>query len=330
MDRIKVEMKSKQTREGRPMRFINFCIFFAVTLLFSEAGVAKKEKPPHAPFPKDVVDAISCGVCNFMVGKAYGDVQLLFNASVQTRVRVNEDDVLTAIEDLCNPFSDVGQWIRQITITHESDTAPFLLGVSRLPAYAKCKRVCSTVVEACEAVMDHENMDQLSPRLLRLNEYAGAEAFANALCLSSSICTERQGLSAAKYEEVRNMIDEDTVEEIDPKEMEIERMMDHMERKENRRQTIFSRDEITSMQKAFLRGDKEAVAQVDPSIMDLSDEEFSALQSMIRGRAMGQEQPEENRDDGEWKGKNKNYPMYHSTDNGNDEGENLNLEDEDF
>ncbi|EKF32656.1 hypothetical protein MOQ_003488 [Trypanosoma cruzi marinkellei] len=323
-------MRSKQRRRERPMRFITLCVFVAAMLLFSEAGFAKKEKPPHAPFPKDVVDAISCGVCNFMVRKAYSDVQLLFNASVETRVRVNEDDVLTAIEDVCNPFSEVGHWIRQITITHESDTAPFLLGVTRSSVYAKCKGICSTVVEACEAVMDHENMDQLSPRLLRLHEYADAEAFANALCQSSSICTERQGLSASRYEEVQNMIDADTVEEIDPKEMEIERMMDHMERKENRRQTIFSRDEITSMQRAFLRGDKEAVAQVDPSIMDLSDEEFSALQSMIRGKAAEQQQPEENGDDDERKWRNKKHPMYHSTDNGNDDGEKLNLEDEDF
>ncbi|RNF20844.1 uncharacterized protein Tco025E_03574 [Trypanosoma conorhini] len=282
------------------MRTFVVSLFILVTLLLSSAIDARKEKPLHDAFPKEVIDGIRCGVCNFAVKQAYGNVLGLFNASIQTRVRMNEEDVLTVLEDICNPFTEVGQWIRRITITHRRDT-DHLLGVEELPVYTKCKRTCSTVVEACEAVMDHESMDTLSPRLLHLTEYADAGTFAQALCGPSPICTKRRRLLADRYDELVTMMDADPMEEIDPKEMEVERMMDHMERKENRRQTIFSREEITKMQEAFLRGDKEAVAKVDPSIMDLSEDEFAAVQAMMRGRKDGKPQAGETDADGEAK-----------------------------
>ncbi|ESL07566.1 hypothetical protein TRSC58_04742 [Trypanosoma rangeli SC58] len=260
---------------------ISVCIL--AVLLLSNAIDAKKEKPLYLPFPKDAVDGISCGVCTFVVKQMYKDVLVLLNASIRRRVRMSEDDVLTVLEDVCNPFAETGQWIRRIAITHKRETAPFL-NVEELQVYTKCKRTCSTVVEACEGVLDHESMDMLSPRLLHLTEYADADKFAEALCDPSPICTKLRGLSVSRYDELTIMIDEDIMEEIDPKEMEVERMMDHMERKENRRHSIFHREEIMKMQEAILRGDKEAVAKVDPSIADLSEEEFAAVQAMMRGK----------------------------------------------
>ncbi|ORC90313.1 uncharacterized protein TM35_000081110 [Trypanosoma theileri] len=245
---------------------------------------AKKEKPLNEPFPKDAIDAISCDICSLLVRKTYLDVQALFAASVETRVRVNEDDILTAIEDVCNPFAETGQWIRRVAINYSAMTAPFLLGIEELPVFTKCKRTCTTIVEACEAIMDHDSMDQLTPKLLHLPEYADGETLARSLCQTSPICTKRKSLSAERYAELRTMIKADVMEEIDPKEMEVERMMDQMERKENRRHDIFSREEITAMQQGLLRGDREAVAKIDPSIMDLNNEEFAALQAMIRGK----------------------------------------------
>ncbi|KEG15220.1 hypothetical protein DQ04_00141080 [Trypanosoma grayi] len=253
-------------------------------LLLPTTVSAKKEKPLHSPFPKDVIDAISCDVCSVLVKKAYHDVEVLFAASAETRVRVSEDDVLTAIEDVCNPFTEQGQWIRRLAVNNSADAAPHRLRMGLLPVYTKCKRTCTTVVEACEAIVDHETMDQLTPKLLRLKEYVNDDAFAQALCHVTPFCRDQRGLPEQRSTELRAMIAADVMEEIDPKEMEVERMMDQMERKEKRRHDIFTRDEIATMQAGLLKGDKETVAQVDPAIMDLNDREFAALQAMARGQ----------------------------------------------
>ncbi|KAH9577961.1 hypothetical protein LSM04_000969 [Trypanosoma melophagium] len=283
-----------------------------VAAVFLTLTSAKKEKPLNPPFPKDAIDSISCDICSLLVKKTYRDAQALFTESAKTRVRVSEDDILTAIEEVCNPFTESGQWIRRVAINYSAVNAPLLLSVVELPVYTKCKRTCTTVVEACEAIIDHDSMDQLTPQLLRLSAYKDDEMFARSLCQTSPICTQRKDIAPKRFGELRAMIKEDVMEEIDPKEMEVERMMDQMERKENRRHDIFTREEITAMQQGLLQGDREAVAKIDPSIMDLNNDEFAALQAMIRGKNLESQEEKETGHDNN----------YNNVNDGEDEEEN--------
>lgn len=289
------------------MRFF-IVLFVVVMLLVPGETLAKREKPLHFPFPEDMVGAIRCDVCGALVRKVYKDIQALFAARAQATSPLNEEEVLTALEDVCNPFAGPGQWIRRLAINGTGDAASRAFKLEELPVHTQCGRTCGTIVEACQAVMDHESMDQFSSRLLRLHEYADGEALARVLCHSSPMCTEREDLGPVKYQQLLAMIKVDRIEEIEPKEMEVERMMDEVERKENRRQHVFSRKEVMLMQDAILRGDREKAAEVDPSIMKLNDEEFASLQSMMRDKKVNSPEATSSREE---KTENGNEEQHH-------------------
>ncbi|KAG8345267.1 hypothetical protein TRVL_03895 [Trypanosoma vivax] len=274
------------------VKAVSLVVLAALTVLtLPPTAVARKEKPLNIPFPQDVIDNIRCDVCNIMTRKAYDLVHALFVLSDSTRVPVNEEDVMVAIEDVCNPFAESGQWIRLFSIGKTPSAltaapAPLHLTLVPLPNHTKCKRTCKTIWEACEAVIDHDSMDVLSPQLLRLRKYANADAFARSVCDVASFCTERGAIPPQRYEVLGGMIAEDVPEEIEQKEMDIERMMDFMERKNNQRHEIYSREEVTSMQESLARGDRESASRVDSSINRLTDEEFEELHHMIKDGRM--------------------------------------------
>nr|CCC94017.1 conserved hypothetical protein [Trypanosoma congolense IL3000] len=249
---------------------------------------AKKEKPMNVPYPQDVVDDMRCDVCHTAAKQAYARVLELHVASKRTRVPVNEEDVLVAIEDLCNPLASEGQWIRKFGVNTSYLTSagapaqPLFISVYTSRNYLKCKRTCKTASDACELVMDDEEMDQFSSYLLRLTTFKDAEAFAEKTCGVASFCKKRSGFSAKRYKEVLEVIALETPEEIDQKEMDMERLMDQMERRNNQRQDIYSREEIIKMLKSLIEGDMETASSIDPSLNRLTDEERRELQRLLR------------------------------------------------
>ncbi|CBH16025.1 hypothetical protein, conserved [Trypanosoma brucei gambiense DAL972] len=272
-----------------------FLVLVALVPMFPAVD-AKKEKPMNVPFPQDAIDDVRCDVCRLMAKRAYGYVYELFVTSEHTRIPVNEENVLVAIEDICNPLAASGQWIRQVAVDTSSPAAakePFHITLTELSHHSKCKRTCKTLSDACEAVVDDDDMDQFSSKLLILKKYKDASALADATCGVSAFCTSRTGFSSKRYKELLTLVASDVVEVIEQKEMDIERFMDEMERKGNRRQEIYSREEVIKMQKSLIEGDIETAAGIDPSLNKLTEEEQLALQQMLKNKPMGKKRPPE-------------------------------------
>ena len=84
-------------------------------------------------------------------------------------------------------------------------------------------------------------------------------------------------------------------EPADDKQMDVEEMIDRMERQrdgsgKSPKMDVYSRDTITEMQAAMTHGTKAQAAMFDPHVSDLTDEEFAALQRMFKDEK-GEEYP---------------------------------------
>lgn len=288
---------------------IAFCLCMCGAVL--PCVTARKELPVKTAFPPVVQDAIRCDVCSFIVANALNYVEEKRDELRAKRLPLREDDVLEETENMCIPFKDEGQWIRQVSL----DVAPagphdasqgHRVEVNVVNFYGHCGRTCYTVAALCEELMDRDVMDDFPGELLRVSKDANMtdkahrSAVFGKFCYPSRHCRQHKRYVVALEKALRRdaeLLQElkaDKPRRIKNEEREVEMMMYRLMREQHQSADVFSRDDIRKMQHAFIHGTKEDVAAIDPKAFDLSDEEFHVLREHMRadgrvnGRSAGQ------------------------------------------
>jgi hypothetical protein len=271
------------------------CLATALCTLHCPAE-AKKEKPSFKPFSEAVVDHFRCDVCDTMVREAFAMVaDIRNNASRKTPLR--EEDILAEVVELiCNPFANQGQWLRTLDLVvtaapGSSSTSGGYLKLQPRSDFTKCKRGCTTLAAACERVIDSDDADNLSSFLFK-GRPANADKLSKKICgnVCGSTSDAKKRASKVFPAKLTAEILRDQPEMISAKEMEIEALMDNLERSHTvgtPGMDVYSRDEMLQMQDAIQDGDLDTLAGLDPSAQDLSTEEFEMLRQMYRGEAAG-------------------------------------------
>ncbi|GET93663.1 hypothetical protein, conserved [Leishmania tarentolae] len=300
----------------RPLVTRVLLLLVCVVVVAVGCASARKQLPVNTPFPPVVQNALRCDVCSFIVVNALYQVEAKREEQQRKRLQVREDEVLDEVENMCIPFKDQGQWIRQVAL--ELGTAPpakrqadvsaaetprYHMSVGVVDYYSKCGRICETVSILCEEWMDSDYMDGLSSHLLKeaksrrtISDAAHRDAIFRRFCAPSPHCKKHanfvQTLDAAltKDAELRESIDADKPQEISTEEREMETMLHRLTREQRQSADVFSRDEIRRMKEAFVTGNKEDLEAVDPTAFDLTDDEFSTLQDYMRGKELDDEQ----------------------------------------
>lgn len=257
-------------------------------------AAARKELPLNTAFPAVVRDTIRCDVCSFIVANALNQVETTRNELRAKRLPLREDDVLEVTENMCIPFKDQGQWIRQVSLqvkpkSPQAASQGHSIEVDVLDFYGRCGRACDTVAALCEELMDRDVMDDFPGQLLKaskdtnMSDVAHRDAIFGRFCFPSRYCKQHKKYVATLEKALRTdaqLLQEMKAEKpkrIKNEELEMETMMYRLTREQKQSADVFSRDEIHKMQQAFIHGTKEDVAAVDPKAFDLSDDEFQAL-----------------------------------------------------
>jgi len=234
----------------------------------------KKTKPTAQPFPSKVVGAVACDVCKELVAQTYEATMAMRKNASRTR-DVEEVDILTeVVEQACNPFAKQGQWLRFLDITVVGKDRQVRLDFRSEPG--KCKRDCTTVVEACLLTLDNEGGDSLPVMLLKDKPIKAIKA-----TVCEPVC--EHGGAKKVTEDMARQISADQWEEIQSKEMEIEALMDNMERSHvpgMPRMDVYDREEMLRMRQSIETGDYDTLTSIDPTANNLSPEEFDELRSM--------------------------------------------------
>ncbi|KPI90579.1 hypothetical protein ABL78_0339 [Leptomonas seymouri] len=273
-------------------------LLLVLSALVGSVGIqcvtARKELPVNTAFPAVVQDAIHCDVCSFIVLNALNLVEEKRDELRAKRLTLREDDILAETENMCIPFKDQGQWIRQVhlQVTQKSSqdaSQGHGIKVEVASFYGRCDRTCDTVAALCEELVDRDIMDDFPGQLLKASRDANMADEAHRLAIFGQFCyplrhckwhkkyikalenalsTDANLLQEMKAEKLRRIKGE---------ELEMETMMYRLTREQRQSADVFTRDEVHRMQQAFIHGTKEDVAAVDPKAFDLSDEEFVAL-----------------------------------------------------
>lgn len=276
---------------GREHNMRASLLLFLFSAAFCVAFVAsKKSKSTFKTFGPRVESQHACEICRTMVYQAYDVAQEIHANATKRGVPVREEQILSEItEKVCNPYVTVGQWLRLIDITIDSKRN--ISHLSSLPRYTKCKRKCTTLANTCTTIVDSEAADHL-PALLLKGEFVTPESIEDAVC--SDICTST---ASARYRKLSDKdlqdIQREASEEIDSKELDIEALMDDMERSRGGPSgtppvDVFSRDEMLNVQDAILAGDLEKLRELDPTADDLTEEDLIYLRQMYEGDRTGQ------------------------------------------
>ncbi|EPY35797.1 hypothetical protein STCU_00907 [Strigomonas culicis] len=216
--------------------------------------------------------------------------------------------------------------MRRVSIQLQADThsegKEKMLQTTVLPYVSTCKRTCSTTQAVCEQVLDSSEMDDFSAAVLKLSqrhktiaEPSVWEPLITQTCHQMDMCldaTNKRNAFIRQYRKdpavYQKLIEDEAPAKLDEDEIEVEQMMDNFNRVDGKKTSVFSREEMVELQSALLRGDKKAAARIDPSIVDLSDEEFESIQNLAakQGYVRG------GRGDGEKEG------LFHMTDDESD------------
>jgi hypothetical protein len=244
-------------------------------VLFLTTPAAAKKKATHLAF-KGAHPFIRCPVCVGAVTTAADrrDV-LLANATAEGRKLREEDLWVDTLDVLCNPHTEAGDWLRRISwdvfTANNSVTMHFMQG------WAHCRRQCTTAAEVCAELLQSDAIDDLSPKLLK-----GAPADELIPFACAEQCSEAAAKRVGRKHRVQAAWGAEKWEEIHDKEKEVEEMMERqvLQGQAGPGVDVMSRDEMMGMQDAMRAGDQDRLAELDPAMGDLSDEEFAALRQM--------------------------------------------------
>lgn len=272
-----------------PTLLLVLLIFFVV-----EPSTAKKTLPTSQPYAPSLVHRHSCEVCHYMIGKAYDAVEKIRNNATR-RTPLKEDEILQdIIEPLCNPFHREGSWLRLLDIqtAEVHGSAPLRKTTLLRPTeqYTKCKRDCATVAASCELVLQSDEGEQLSGLLYRKKSLAVLEdTVCGAACEGSQrLRTSKPHREYLATDKLIVELEKETVEYISEKELDMEEMMERMQRGREIGQPgvdVFTREEMMNMQDAIQKGDQAALEELDPAAADLSEEDFEMVRRMYQGES---------------------------------------------
>ncbi|KAK7194058.1 hypothetical protein NESM_000318500 [Novymonas esmeraldas] len=282
----------------RPLNVVALLLVVCVPVLVAGGVSARKQLPLNTPYPAVVQNALRCDVCSFIVANALYQVEAKREELQRKRLPLREDDVLEEVENMCVPFKDQGQWIRQVALNLETKpgSSQYHAEIGVVDFYSKCGRTCDTVAALCEEWMDSDDMDGFSARLVRdakagqvLSDASHRGAVFSAFCAPSLHCRKRTTLvsrldaALQNNAQLREAIEADKLRKIKKEEREMETMLHRLTREQGQSADVFSRDEVRRMKDAFVSGTKEDVEAVDPTAFDLTDAEFTTLQEYMRG-----------------------------------------------
>ena len=101
------------------------------------------------------VKYIRCGVCELLIGELHGHIER------NPGLRKEEASILSALEDVQNPESSAGGWMRSIDLVERGDR----LELERHTEDGPCGRECATIKLACAALLDEGWDNELSEAL---------------------------------------------------------------------------------------------------------------------------------------------------------------------
>eukprot|EP00758_Cryptobia_borreli_P001477 Tbor_TRINITY_DN2273_c0_g1::TRINITY_DN2273_c0_g1_i1::g.2676::m.2676 len=281
-------------------------------------GKAKKLR--SFPTFEHAMPWIECDVCREMVIIAHDEVATLRKTSP---LGLREETIIEDVTDLvCNPRNSKGWWLREFELvsaknaedsdlnmfkhnTGLKDQDKYQVFLKPLSFITVCESDCMTLAESCRRLMDGDEGDKLSPLLYKFKQTRSE--LVKEICDRS--CTRTEDLVRRKMKLlekcfVKNQhangkgkcnipftpLSEEFLMKklpanITSKELEIEEMMDNMDRthvQNTPKMEVYERETVLEMQRAMITGTKEDVAKFDPDIAELSDSEFAELQRMYR------------------------------------------------
>ncbi|MEW5302190.1 MAG: hypothetical protein WDW36_004995 [Sanguina aurantia] len=129
----------------------------------AQFGDGKKEAPPKAPYRKADLKYIGCQVCEAIVKQSLASVRTARQEATPGK-KLQEGDVLTTLETMCDPDTDAGDWITRYDIVEDrQNEALRLRDTGRM---GKCGSECRTIAKSCEAVTDAMDLTDLSAFLV--------------------------------------------------------------------------------------------------------------------------------------------------------------------
>jgi hypothetical protein len=261
-----------------------------LSVLSVQMAAAKKEKLTFNSYGSTVERRHSCEICRTMVVEAYPIAEELQKNATRRGYAVREDEVLSKVtEVICNPYVKAGQWLRLVSIKANKETRQTTL--EPLEYFTECRRDCTTMANSCSSIVDGDYGDALPGLLLKLKP---VEAIDEAIC--KNVCIDTTAVRTKPLS--AKLIDDIAAEapvEIDKKNLDIEEIMDDMERARGGyggapKMDVYSRDEMMDVQRAILERDGSKLRDLDPSAEDLSDEELEYLQRMYAGEDGGDDE----------------------------------------
>ncbi|CCW69979.1 unnamed protein product [Phytomonas sp. Hart1] len=283
---------------------LRFFILLIITILSINIlqTECRKNVLSHATFPLEVQNAIGCDICTYAMTDLSIQIQAEREYKKSNSLKLNEDDVLEIIGELCVPFTVRGEWIRRValqipsstSITNNSENNPESDGFTKiLDIYTSCKRTCRSVQEVCETMLESEEMDRLSAIILEnSNIYANISDVKVINGLIRQVCIPtHQCLNHLEYKKelthslntmtihgtLLEQILSDTTEEVGKQLMELESMMYSAGDDDRKKPVIITKDDMEKLKKAYKSGDMEMAKEVDPMADDLSEEELEKL-----------------------------------------------------
>mmetsp|Transcript_28684 Transcript_28684/g.88691 ORF Transcript_28684/g.88691 Transcript_28684/m.88691 type:complete len:236 (-) Transcript_28684:28-735(-) len=152
-----------------------------VLLLLAAAANAQLPGMPGGP-PADArpihktAQQLECAVCKRATEQLWTKtMDLRENAPYK---KPSEDMYMDAIEQICNPDKDLGEWIAHIDITQSERGAPLKLEAQEY--LGECRRECRTIASACRTVYDEHREDMAESLYKR--DASTLEKFASRVC----------------------------------------------------------------------------------------------------------------------------------------------------
>jgi hypothetical protein len=136
-----------------------------VSLFCVVAVVLAKKKPKI--LQKVDLPGISCDVCEVAVQTLYTELKSLRASAPYNKLE--EDTIQLAMENICKPDQESGEWIRycDITTVQKNDGKDYAK-LSVAGGVAKCEEECLTVARSCENLFEDEiDPDDLSAILYK-------------------------------------------------------------------------------------------------------------------------------------------------------------------
>lgn len=140
---------------------------------------------PKAAAVKADIPYIKCQVCEAFVKQAINVTKRLREAATASK-KLDDGDILDALEALCKVDSDSGDWITHYDIVEDGSK----LKLVDTEKVGKCKTECRTIARACEEVQDNIDLTELSEAL-----YHGKKSRSQ---LSNWVCYELSNACSKK------------------------------------------------------------------------------------------------------------------------------------